>query len=632
MEGQEDIRRRLLRLAARHWGYQESEMDLEAFDPFVNLMVTALSGELARLERQLEDSESRILEQMLEQLSPELLTGARPAHAIATARGLKPIVDIGLSSQLYTTKDDGREEVDVYLTPLSDYVIYDGAIRFLEIGGREIFSLNEKGKRESVVKAQHSQSDSINELWIGLDLNTKIEDISGLRFFFNWVNAPDIDETLHWLKLARWSVGEYQISNQSGLREVQSDGAFKDGEVQSFIQQEYSRYHRLKREVHAHYEDHFVTLKDAIDTQGNRLESLSALKCFYPKDFEQSYELDQLAVFDQKLLWIKVQFPTQFKIELLLETVCSFNAFPVVNLRFLEEKADLRDQLNIIALPTNNHYFDLLKAVNAKGAVYHEVPLTNIRNYASGQYSLRQGHIGKMNNRAAGTALLDMLDFIRDESAAFSAYGKDQLRSRLVSLNQQIKSLEQQIYERGGSGTQLNFIAVKPYESDRRVTVTYLSTNGEVGNGLIGGQSLEAVRFPHVQRKSLVLLTTSTGGKEPLSRLDRKYAYKKAIISRGRVVTKEDIRAYCEAKLGENLKSVLVRKAYQSGLGPKNGVHQIISVELVLDDDNLSLDSRVMGLKLQELQEELNSHSSGALPIVVKSVLADHRELKQVRS
>lgn len=81
---QERIKDRVLKRAARSWGFSDVEMET-SFDPVVAMMLNALSYELEKIAHELEDSKTRVVERVLEVMFPEVTAGARPARAILHA-------------------------------------------------------------------------------------------------------------------------------------------------------------------------------------------------------------------------------------------------------------------------------------------------------------------------------------------------------------------------------------------------------------------------------------------------------------------------------------------------------------------------------------------------------------------
>jgi len=62
---QDRIKDRILRRAARMWGYNELEAET-SFDPVISLLLSACAAELEKLGFELESSRARIIERVLE--------------------------------------------------------------------------------------------------------------------------------------------------------------------------------------------------------------------------------------------------------------------------------------------------------------------------------------------------------------------------------------------------------------------------------------------------------------------------------------------------------------------------------------------------------------------------------------
>ena len=614
MESQDEIKQRLLRVAARAWGHEESQMDLEAFDPLVRLMVNAQASEFARLDRRLVASEERILERMLEQLSPEVLVGPRPAHAIASARSIRPVDTIDPSHQLFFTKDTGREKVDVHFLPLDSYKVFNLRLKTLEIGGRALFTQAMSGTKERLLRQDASAGKVATTMHLGLEVDGQVKEVDGLRLYFHWLNSSKQTELLLYLKMARFSVNGIALEVEEGLVAERPE---RRQELESALSDEYSRYAQTKREIQDEYNDNFVTIRG---WDVKRHGDVAANKKFYPEELENSYGIDQLAVLDDKLLWIKVEFPLQFPPETLQSTICAANAYPIAGFQLHEQRGNLRDQVNIVPLPTEEYYFDVIGVENAAGQRYHEIPLTNIRNYAAGEFSVRYRDVAKLDKRAASLAVMDLLDALRDESSAFSAYGLDTMNTKITELNQNIKNLEQLVLQQEQTSGHLAFIIAKPKPRDRYVTVDYLSSCGELANGVLAQSKLELRRSGRVHRKSIYTLTSTRGGTRPLGSQGRKYAYKKAIISRGRVVSREDVRAFCYAHFVNELAHVDIKKGYSTGLGPNQGLMRTIEVKLRFTPQALEAGGHgPLHVRMAKLERELNRNTSAVLPIRVIS-------------
>lgn len=100
-ESREHIKTRMLKNAARAWGYPETEAE-NNFDPLVAMILAACSTELEKISDEIHASRARVLERLVQLLSPDVLTGALPTHAIACALPAESSAELPADAQLYT--------------------------------------------------------------------------------------------------------------------------------------------------------------------------------------------------------------------------------------------------------------------------------------------------------------------------------------------------------------------------------------------------------------------------------------------------------------------------------------------------------------------------------------------------
>ena len=100
---QDRIKDRILRRAARMWGYSELEAET-SFDPIVSLLLSASAAELEKLGFELESSRSRIIERVLEVMFPEEVSGVIPARTLLQVNPLENNAELSLFTRFRTTK------------------------------------------------------------------------------------------------------------------------------------------------------------------------------------------------------------------------------------------------------------------------------------------------------------------------------------------------------------------------------------------------------------------------------------------------------------------------------------------------------------------------------------------------
>ncbi len=71
----ENIRSRMIKNAARIWGVDGDDIE-STFDPIVTMLIEACAFELNKVNSEILNSQSRILERLAQVLSPDTFTGA----------------------------------------------------------------------------------------------------------------------------------------------------------------------------------------------------------------------------------------------------------------------------------------------------------------------------------------------------------------------------------------------------------------------------------------------------------------------------------------------------------------------------------------------------------------------------
>lgn len=618
MDTREEIRSRMLRDVARLWGYQDTEMDEKAFDPVVGLLVGACAAEFGKLQQEVGNSRQRILEQLANTLTPDVMMTPTPAHAVLHVRAIEPETLIQPTHQVYYTKAVGEVEKEIYFSTPATYRLVDGGVRYLAAAGKVFDVMSEMPRRDKVLESdtyrRHLPSPT---LWLGLELDPAIETIDGLSFFFNWKNEPRLRSFLRQLPYCRWYLGDYELAVEKSIREQTPP---QGRENVAPFEAEFSPAWRMKRRVTEFYQDHFVTLLGSKTRQDFSLESL---KKNYPEAFEIVFPREDLMALKEKLLWFRVEFPEYFPLEALANTECQINCVPVLNKRFHEETYRLQELVNILPLHCDDFFFDIHRVSNEQDNEFSAHPLANLRNLESGAYTLRTRGAGKMDSRAASQHLYHLIDLLRDESAAFAAFDLNTLNEKIKNLNKEITSLEQHVREGESQREELPYLVVKMPKGGRNQTVAveFWSTTGELANDIPGGIKLDMYATRGFNRSSIQLMLASTGGANRKSASDAYYEFKKSLTTRDRVVSKEDIKTFCFATLGKRLAQVNIQKGLHISDVPQEGMVRTLDVVLRPAAQQTPQETQEWNALCFELETELNAKSAGLLPIRVLTAI-----------
>ena len=173
-ESREHIKTRMLKNAARAWGYSETESESN-FDPLVSMLLSACSVELEKISGEIHGSRARVLERLVQLLSPDAFTGALPAHSVACATPVENTLEINEEAQYYITRKlpalpDTEEPVtnEIFFSPAGSFLLNKAAIRFMATG-RYLYRVSNNITKEMIAQADAGKELPANTLWLGID-------------------------------------------------------------------------------------------------------------------------------------------------------------------------------------------------------------------------------------------------------------------------------------------------------------------------------------------------------------------------------------------------------------------------------------------------------------------------------
>ncbi|MFC5045002.1 hypothetical protein [Aquimarina hainanensis] len=199
---------------------------------------------------------------------------------------------------------------------------------------------------------------------------------------------------------------------------------------------------------------------------------------------------------------------------------------------------------------------------------------------------------------------------LKSESASFSFFGNDFLQSNIDELNQNISLLEKKIMDMNTSLMDTTYLSVKPKQKKDTLLIEYWVTNGEEANQIKQGNSLHIYQGSDLKQNKSVFLTTTFQGKNDLSMEERLQAYRRALLSRNRIVTKEDVKALCYEFCGERIEEVKVVKGFKTSIEIHKGLVPCMEIIIQPNKEVMTLDEEWSSLKSNILsileQQSLN--------------------------
>lgn len=571
------IKNRMIKKAAALWGVAPNEIE-SSFDPLVSLLINVCASEISKISGEITNSENRITERLLQLMTPDTLSGARTAHAIAYAEPNSEESIIAPENLFYYIKKDkgynaNIQTKSIFFSPVQEFKLVDAQIKHLYCGN-QLIDFNKKVKH--VRKVDQKKQSKQSTLYLGIHSNQTRLNLKQTQLYFELFDVQNTDLFYYYLKHAQFYFNGKPI-------EVSNTFYKRPNEQKSFVDALFSsKSNKLitaESDILKNYKKHFFTIEsEVILNDNNRL----------PKNFEESINATELEELE-KLNWIEIRFSNVIPNKVLQNAFCSLNAFPVMNRKLESVSYQLKNYINIVPLTTTELFLDIKNITNTSGQNYKTAD-TGGDVDKKGTYTLRKDNIGKLDSRKAKEFLLHLIELLKQESAAFSIFGNDFIDTTTNEMNQKISLLEKKVNETQKETTETNYLSIKPFKKKDTLLVDYWITNGEEGNNVKTGTSLQIYKGSEFKQQESILLTTSFNGKDELSREERLFAYRRALLSRNRIVTKQDVIALCYDVCGNKLKDIEIKKAFRTNFKLGKGLTPTIDIILHPSDESVVLD------------------------------------------
>lgn len=574
----EQIKERLLKRAAKQWGYTDVELE-NVFDPIVNLLFDVCAKELENISHEIFSSRRRITERLIEILTPVSSSRATAARGILKAYPVEDEIVLNNFHQFYFQK----KEINPY-NPIESTIknYFFGPTKSVKLNRNKINYVVLPNGVQQIVKEQfrevfpskNYQSEYPHStMWIGLKHEGE-GIIKDLMFYFYLKNSINRNVFYHFLPKAKWYLNDLQLSVKSGYNFEEA----KPINHNDLLRQDFHHLDKIQEHINDYYKDNFITIEDIITIDDGKYSLPSEFK-----DLFNDADLKKLS--EEKLLWLKIVFPNVINSDILSEVFCANNCFPVINKKLNEVQGKIKDYLNIYPLQINDDYFLELFSVLDDGN--NEVNIVeNDEDFEDEDFAyLRFGGVARFDERNATEEINYLIDLIRDEASAFTRLGHDFTDNNLKEINQIISRFKNKIAEIGAKNSNTPYLIFnsKDKKDKRLLFAKYWTTNGEAANKINTFSKFSLHKGADFDKDSIMLLSTTQGGKNELSNSEKIYAYRENLISNHRVVTRQDIVILCKNHYGEAIKKIEIKNGIQNSLDSNIGYTPTLDIYLEKD-------------------------------------------------
>lgn len=588
----------------------------ESFDPLVRLLVGACAYELKNISDELQSSQDRVLERLAGLMAPDIYTNAMPATTVMHLRPQEPEVIITPEFQAALHKEvelnNALVNKEITFSPAGRFKLYNAAIQMcLFHNGDGLFNAIE----DKLIHSCDQGDIAPHTIWLGLHFDESIKSIEELTLFVNWLNTTreSIEFKKSLFRTASCSLLQQQLSTENGITSLENK---KNGLRSMGGQFDISQF--LEQETLERYHKSFVTYKmngDAkITLQRKRLPDALA---------NNLTELD-MSFFGEERVWLEIRLPETVRArDFAREMVVKLNCFPALNRCLHSAKYKLSDHLNIFPLDTPDQLLAIKDVMDTRGAVYRQLPNLEYVSSSAGSFCLRHGNVQRFDSRQSQDLIEQLIRSMRDDWASYTSMGQDEIRHDLTTISQALSRIQNRLGTKTASTREPWFLLLNadPDQAQRwnNVAIFYWSTAGALGNDIAAAELAPAnhqftLNIP--AKDVLESMLPTVGGKNAKTQNEQINAYKKAVVTRDRVVTTADIKAVCFDEFSDLLQAVQVSKGIMHSPARKSGLIRCIDVKLSFNKES-QIASREKDSICAEIESKLQAKSNGLMPIRV---------------
>ncbi|WP_289040545.1 hypothetical protein [uncultured Zobellia sp.] len=567
MNTKKDIKNRMIKNAAIMWGVPVSEIET-SFDPIVALLIAACASEIEKITYEVESSQARITEKVVQLMTPETMNGPSLAHAIMYAEPIDELTVLKPEylfnyriEQLYNKT--AIKYKDIFFSPLQDFNVLNARVQFMAMGNT-IIEVNEKKNEQNTVKQLKNSQLNSSTLYIGVSSNLDAIFLKDVLFYFEVMGVGNEELFYHHLRNTKWSFANEELEVVSGF---ETDKSNQMSYLNGIFENVSDKTNMVCQRIMSRYEKQFITVL------GNSKKKTSQSKF---TEVEISLQETDLKI-APSIKWLKIEFPRVVDNSILENIKCSLNAFPVVNRELKSFSYSIKEYINIMPIKTEDLFFDIKSIVNTDGEGYRAKNKDNTSD-DRGTFILRNNNIAKLDKRKAREYVLHLIELLKDESASFSFLDNDFLRNNLKVLNQVIALLEKKVSEASSDLSHTKYVALKPFKPNENLLVEFWTTSGKEANNIKSGSALSVHKGFGIKQDSCWFLTTSDGGKDELNSQDKLNSSRRSLLSRDRIVTREDVKALCYELYGDKINRVEVKRGYKNDIDLKKGLMPCIDI------------------------------------------------------
>lgn len=546
------IKERILKQAMEFWGVS----DIRDMDPVIDLLLEVFAHESNKLHQEIEQSDSRILHRLSRILIGNKWSLPKPAHALMTITpNHGECCELDAEDHFYAEKNIfGKGDIQVFITPLFSYKLVDAKVRAIAYNDSIRHSTDGFSTPTRFLDPKNRIADYC--VWVGMDVSKEVlQKMDSVMFCIK----PSDMELLPFMNMAFFYDCTGNLLNaKTGLH----------------IEDPYSNAHYFD-EIRDFYSDLYfnVSIRDASKEKQTYREMFPSYvsDCEIPDDSES-------------LFWVKIAFPEIFTKESLENLEVYLNTFPVVNRQIVYKQHNFRSTGRIVPLkcPSRTQFLNIRSFQDNKGREYVN-RLNQYEENPTGIFSLYFGDLERFDSDSARSLISKVLQLMKEDGSAFASMNPDALSTQLKELFNKINDIEKGLEATLKGDNKIKaFVLSVPQKDATNAEIKYWVTSGSLANGFNERTLIQQFNIEKYDASGIMLRTCMQGGTTHDGEQELINSLRYGLLSRERIISKEDIKSYLLHKLGKYVESVEVGNGVAISPDSKKGLIRVTEVKIKL--------------------------------------------------
>jgi len=622
-KGRKEILESMLKFSNYYW-YDSADdsvsnqlINVEDYDPVIDLIFKANAYELEKIYSEIEDSDERILDNLVNTLIPDHNLLPSPAFTVAKIQPKFSRIKINPQDVFKIEgKDDVGTQIEYYFTTIGHHEYPKSEVAFVFTDNICLqYANNEQVILDDVIESKPYQR--TKTLWLGIDIEDNIEENDKLTLFIGAEILDTFNYDVQIFNKAKWHINgakELPLNVQIGVQHFFNENNDRTFEISKFIGQRKNLY---EQQIIDFFDNSFVTLSDLP-------KDLSELKKVKP-NFVDKLNTNNWKN-EKKLLWIKATFDAPISNNFITENKFYLNTLLLIN-RKLKKQQIVKNNFDriLLPLPTDDYFLSINSIWDEKSNInkeqaqtYKAVDYINF-NDEPGTYTTRPGSsVRRVDRHDISTKITNLVDLIEDEYSSFKEGGVNRMKEDFDNIEKAVNRIRKQlpnIYE--SESERITFYCVANFRKNTSIiTYNYWETQGDKVDALALKTGL-TISSDYVSLSESYTITSIQKGKASINKINYHNNLKKAILSRNKIVTIGDIENYCYSTYADLIQKINVEKRIAAATQP-NKYENIIVVKIMLNEIAArKLDTAFFKI---QIQNGLNANTTFYTPIQVQFV------------